>query len=125
MSLQASKLDLWYMDEPDCQVDVRTHVEEETSVLQWRDHFTIKLSRKFAGLRSFVPETRSERTSFQAQTSAGTWVIWSHPGKKFICTQHSAPINDTITGEGLETQTWEHYTEWEAVPETAFTATGG
>lgn len=125
MSLSAARIDLWYMDEPDCQVDIRSVIQGETSVLQWRDHFTIKLSRKFAGLQSFNSETRSERTSFQAQTSAGTYVIWSHPNKKFICTQHSAPISDTITGEGTEIQTWEHYTEWEAVPETAFTATGG
>ena len=115
MSVSAVKLDEWYIDEPDCQVETRANEVDGVSTLQWRDHFTIKMSRVFAGLLAHYPETRSVRTSFTGRTSAGTIVTWSRTGKKFVCTQDSAPIEDAITGRGTELQTWEHYTDWEDI----------
>jgi hypothetical protein len=125
MSISARNLDDWYMDEPDCQVEVRNKDEDGASVLQWRDHFTIRLSRKFSGLMSHSSETRTTRTSFTAKTSAAVTIIWFATDKKFFCTQDSCPISDSITGEGLQTQIWEHYTDWEDIPGTLIGSIGG
>jgi hypothetical protein len=122
--ITARNIDSWYMDEPDCQVDVRSVDVDGTSVLQWRDHWTIRISRKFTTLRTFRPETREEKTSFTVKTSAGYTITWYRTGRKFFCTQNSAPITDSATGEGTEYQTWEHYTDWEDIPATMIGVTG-
>ena len=126
MSLTADKLDDWYIEEPDCQVEIRSRYEDGEDVMQWRDHYTLKLSRAFSKLSSHVPETRTIKSSFQARTYAkskgviGSLMSWSSGQKKFACTQDSAQIEDFANGKGTQYQTWEHYTDWEDIPVDTF-----
>jgi hypothetical protein len=120
MSVTAKKLDDWYSEGVQCQVETQTIVDGETSKLQWRDHFTITLVRKFAMMTAFYSETRKTRTSFSFKTGGGAQCFWSCTGKKFFCTSDEPRVMDTITGEGDESQTWEHYTDWEDIPNTHY-----
>lgn len=122
MSIEAEKLDDWYLDEPDCQVDIKTVVDGETSKLQWRNHWTLKMSRKFAMMTSFTSETKTVKTSFSGKVGPGSAMTWNNPGMKFACTQDNPVITDPITGEGIEYQTWEHYDDFEDIPDTTFTS---
>lgn len=114
------KLDFVYSDGVQCMTECQTVVDGTTSRLQWRDHWTISLTQKFAQLISFNAENKTIRSCFTFKTGGGMTVTWSHPGKKFFCTVDEPRILDTITGEGEESQTWEHFTDWEDIPATHY-----
>ena len=120
MSVTAVKKDFWYSEGVQCQVETQTVVDGDTSKLQWRDHFTISLVQKFVKMIAFYSETRTSCSSFTFNTSADTQCTWSQTGKKFFCTSDEPKITDFITGEGEESQVWEHYTDWEDIPDTAY-----
>lgn len=120
MSVRADKLDDVYSDGVNCRTEIQTVVDGEISKLQWRDHWTIGLNQKFAKLISFTSENKTIRTCFVFKTGGGMTVTWSHTNKKFFCTADEAAVTDTITGEGEEKQTWEHYTDWEDIPATHY-----
>jgi hypothetical protein len=120
MSVNANKLDDVYSDGMECRTESRTVVDGETSKMQWRDHYTIQLTQKFAQLISHNPENKQIRTSFTFKTGGGMEVVWSHTNKKFYCSLDDAVITDFITGEGEERQIWEHFTEFEDIPATHY-----
>lgn len=120
MPIKAQVIDDWYCDDLDAQDEIDKVVDGESSHMEKTDHYTITLSRKFCNLIMHFPDNGLEKSAFVFKTGANATVQWSYPGKKFRCTQDRIQITDPITGEGLQTQTWEHYADPVAMAGTAY-----
>jgi hypothetical protein len=120
MSLLAAKIDVWYLDDLDTAVNVFPVRSGGTSVYKKREHYILTLSRKFAGMLAFFEEVGTTRSSFTARTSAGSTWNYSSTGRRWMCTKDNPKIIDSITGEGVQTQVWEHWTDEEDLPESQY-----
>jgi hypothetical protein len=108
MSVTAKKIDAWYLDDIDPSLEIYPVTEGGVSSYWKRETYILTMSRKFAMMTAFYEEVGNTKSSFSFRTGGGASSTYSTVGKKWICTKDRAVINDTITGEGLETQVWEY-----------------
>jgi hypothetical protein len=108
MSVTAGKVDDWYLDEIDPSMEIYPVKEGGKSSYWKRETYILTMSRKFAKMTAFYEEVGSSKSSFSYKTGGGASSTYSSTGKKWMCTKDRVVINDTITGEGLETQVWEY-----------------
>lgn len=120
MSLMAVKLDDWYLDDVDTAISVYPVTTGGTSVYKKREHYIMTMSRKFVGMTCFQEEVGNVRTGFSMRTSAAINWTYSSFSNKWMCTKDNPKVVDTITGEGIQTQVWEHWTDEEDLPGTAY-----
>lgn len=124
MSLNADKLDDWYLDDLDTGLRVYPVTEGGTSGYKKREHYILTMSRKFSKMTSFTEEVGTIRTHFSMKTSGGgNTISYSTGTSKWMCTKDHPVVTDTITGEGVQTQVWEHWTDEEDMPESDYTST--
>jgi hypothetical protein len=124
MPVTAHQTDAWYSDGVDCQEIISARVEGGVSVYYKREHHVMTLSRKLVGVSRFEDELGARKTSFSYRTGADTSVTYAgRSGKKvFRCTGDRLTMTDSITGEQLQVQTWEHFTDEEELPESEYKA---
>jgi len=111
MSVTARKLDPWYVDEIDTEAEVFAVITGGKSVYKIREHYMISISRKFVQMTAFYEQVGTSTTSFSFMTGGGASSSYSSTGRKWMCTKDKIKIVDTITGEGLESQVWEQFSE--------------
>jgi hypothetical protein len=124
MSVTAKKIDDWYLDDIDTAMQIYPVVEGGKSVYYKRENYILTISRKFVQMTAFFEEVGNKRSSFAFMTGGGAQSTYSSTGKKWICTKDHPVINDTITGEGLETQVWEYYADPVKLPESEYKTSG-
>jgi hypothetical protein len=99
------------------QKRVSTDVKARKSYgwLEESDTSSLQMKRHFVGLTAFTDETGVEDGVFTVDVGGGVSMVLSRGNKRYICTRDRLVIDDHITGEGWEHQTWERVGKWEVV----------
>lgn len=104
----------WEMLGLDCSVEFQTVTRGDSVTIQKRDHYTVMMRRQVLGGVTFwesAGETNS--AAFSAHSSPTIEQNFAFPGRKYKCSHDELRIENHITGEVYQYQTWEHYSVWE------------
>jgi hypothetical protein len=122
MSVKALRKEDWYFDDIDCQTELSVVIEAASSKLVYRDHFVILRSRRMQGVFEFTPENMAKATYLEGRTGPKGLPGWSMREKVFVCTDDKLGDIDGASGDCVQSQTWEHWSEQQDLPETEMKA---
>lgn len=114
MSVTAGKVDDWYLVDLDTDLTVEPVVEgDEEGGYEKYEHYILTIERKLRNVIVFNEEVGTKKGSFTFKTGADATMTFSSTKKKWLCTKDRIGEVDTVTGECLQTQVWEHFSERE------------
>ena len=126
MPLKAQKLDEWYIDEFDPQLMVYARVEAGGSAYYKREHHVVRQSRRVVGVTEFVEDVGDRSVFFKGKSGPTTFIQYVGAARKniYVCTGDRLAMVDALLGEMLQTQTWEHWTDEELMPDSEYKEAG-
>jgi hypothetical protein len=120
MSVTARRTEPWVLEDSDCMDVIVKRTENGTTTLYASKHYIVQISRTLIGVVGFAEEAGSTRSLFTVYTGGGLTMGYYSSGKQYRCTRDHIATVDLITGEAVQDQIWEYYSEPEEIEFSTF-----